>query len=259
LKLKAIIFALVGLTLCCDRAYSQYIPTLAEGKEWTISLYYGLGSYYYIKYTLCGDTLIQGNNYLRLYRDTDKSIVRFVREDTSLQVVYYWDVDAQSEVSFLAYKGEAGDTIHLTNGDLVFQEVYYDTLFGAVRKVIVIDDLFSLIEGAGWSRVGIAPGIWPPPPWPTLFDLQMSNSSCEDITPTIDLSKSVSIYPNPFKDYIRITTTDAPVEYYEVYNSTGIRVLSGACTSEAELDTKELSPGLYLLVIGSRIIKMIKQ
>lgn len=239
-------------------AYSQYIPTVEEGKEWTIQLNYGLGSFLNIKYTLWCDTLIQGHNYLSIYRDTDNSIVGFVREDTSLQIVYYLDVNAQAEESILAYNGEAGDTIHLTNGYFVIQEVYYDSLFGAVRKVIVINDLFSLIEGAGWSRYGIIIDLWPPPPWPTLFDLQMTSTSCENITSTNQLTESISIYPNPFTDFITLENPASSLGYYEVYNSFGIRLLGGAFMNETTVDTKALIPGIYLLVVNRRTFKMIK-
>ena len=259
LKQKGLILTLTGLALCYDVAHSQYIPTVEEGKEWTIQFSFGLGNYSYVKYTLWCDTMIQGNNYLSLYKETDNKIVGFIREDTSLQIVYYLPVNAVAEEILLSYQGEAGDTIHLNTGDFAIQEVYYDSLFGETRKVIACDSLITLIEGAGTTRYGIISDLWPPGPPPFLFDLQMSTDGCESITSTFQPTEAISIYPNPFTDFIILATPESPHGYYELYNSLGTQLLYDAFTKETTIDTKALAPGMYLLVFNRKIIKMIKQ
>jgi hypothetical protein len=254
---KYTILFLVALALYCPSLHAQYLPTVEEGKEWTIELDYGLGSHLYHHYTLWCDTVIDGLTYLTIYNDSYGK-VGYVREDTSRQEVYYLAPDEEGEELFLSYAGEAGDTIHYTHYDVVIQEVHYEDLFGALRKVLKTGDLNAMIEGAGYARYGIIRDYTLPVPWPTLIDLQLSDTSCEQITSVPTMDGAACMYPNPFTSFIHLAFSGLFPQYFEVYNTLGIRVLSGNYVGECTLDTSAWAPGLYWVVSGGQVHKMIK-
>jgi hypothetical protein len=97
--LKHTLATLIGLLLCIHSIQGQYIPTVQEGKKWTIQLSYGLGSYQYAHFTIACDTFTQGQNYFGIYNDVF-NLVGLIREDTLKQEVYFLDLNSENEELF---------------------------------------------------------------------------------------------------------------------------------------------------------------
>jgi hypothetical protein len=74
------------------------------------------------------------------------------------------------------------------------------------------------------------------------------------------LSKNVSIYPNPTIDNLIIEANSAMIgSFYQVYNSTGILILSGKIHSELQMiSLQEFPVGMYLLTFENNLNKSIK-
>lgn len=243
-----------NLVLC------QYIPTVEEGKEWTVDLSYGQGNHQLVRYTVACDTLIQGNNYYGIY-DGSFKFVGFIREDISKQEVYYRKTEADNEELFLVYDVQPGDTIHFNGFEVTVMDVRTDYLFDKFRKVIEFNPLLSFIEGAGSSRYGIVKDYELPFPWPSLFNVAENQSTCEAITSTLNISDSTStkLFPNPFTDLIHITNSISSSLPYEVFDTYGKSLLRGTCNEDYMVDTHLLAPGLYIINMGGSLFKIIKQ
>lgn len=68
---------------------------------------------------------------------------------------------------------------------------------------------------------------------------------------------SISVYPNPAHDYIRIDTQSiAPVQRVDIYNSTGQMVLS---TTETEISVSTLPQGVYFISVFTENHKFVER
>lgn len=68
---------------------------------------------------------------------------------------------------------------------------------------------------------------------------------------------SISVYPNPAHDYIRIDTQSiAPVQRVDIYNSTGQMVLS---TTETEISVSTLPQGVYFISVFTENQKFVER
>ncbi len=68
---------------------------------------------------------------------------------------------------------------------------------------------------------------------------------------------SISVYPNPAHDYIRIDTQSiAPVQRIDIYNSTGQMVLS---TTETEISVSTLPQGVYFISVFTENQKFVER
>jgi endonuclease I len=73
------------------------------------------------------------------------------------------------------------------------------------------------------------------------------------------------VYPNPFENFIAISRSGLLINsyVYEMYNSSGEKVIEGTCFGDLKIDTKGLSSGLYFVRISDEnsqfLLKMIKQ
>ena len=74
------------------------------------------------------------------------------------------------------------------------------------------------------------------------------------------LTNNVSIYPNPTADNIIIKANSELLgNNYQVYNSTGILVLSGKIHSDLQMiSLQEFTVGMYLLTLENNFNKSIK-
>jgi hypothetical protein len=104
-----------------------------------------------------------------------------------------------------------------------------------------------------------------------LFRCVVSTASCSstsdvatlfvEVVLGIDgLTKNVSIYPNPTIDNLIIEANSAMIgSFYQVYNSTGILILSGKIHSELQMiSLQEFPVGMYLLTLENNLNKSIK-
>lgn len=72
-----------------------------------------------------------------------------------------------------------------------------------------------------------------------------------------ELTNSISLYPNPFADYITVST-DSPARV-ELYNLAGCCVMTADVEAgQTELAVSQLPKGVYLVRIAGKCVKMIK-
>lgn len=70
--------------------------------------------------------------------------------------------------------------------------------------------------------------------------------------------KSVSIYPNPTKDFFKVNGFDGQLNYV-IYNAVGLKVKSGRIYSNSPINIKPLSNGVYFVHLeNSSLLKFIK-
>jgi hypothetical protein len=259
MKSRLIIKIFICLFLKTFTADCQYIPTIEDGKEWTIVYHFGLGNDLYTTYIIQCDTLIQKSLYHIVNTGWPDTLV-YVREDTSLQTLFRFNVEKQKEEAVITYKGEVGDTINLYGQPVVITEIKYVNIFGALRKLIITNWWVNLIEGIGASSFGIVNEYDPPPtPHPFVHDVQQTSKTCLS-TPSnyIPSLVSISITPNPFADHIFITTSINLPTKYKLINAYGTELRRGSFIYEINIDTDALTSGIYFLYIGDRVEELIK-
>ncbi|HRO43809.1 MAG TPA: T9SS type A sorting domain-containing protein [Flavipsychrobacter sp.] len=66
-----------------------------------------------------------------------------------------------------------------------------------------------------------------------------------------------SVFPNPASDKLHLSNEASGM--YEVYNLSGIKVLEGKVKEGEEVNVQNLSPGMYLLRMGERITRFVKE
>ena len=76
-------------------------------------------------------------------------------------------------------------------------------------------------------------------------------------TINVDVEESISLYPNPFKDVIKVKNFKHNETYF-VYDSSGLVVSSGTLIDDGEIDTSNFASGLYYLTINNSTTKFIK-
>jgi hypothetical protein len=83
---------------------------------------------------------------------------------------------------------------------------------------------------------------------PTIFLYQKQEATAVDPYQ----ASTLSVYPNPASDYIRIDLDEAMVGTVNMYNVTGSRVLHRQIDSKnMEIDLSSLNAGMYLISIDS--------
>lgn len=69
----------------------------------------------------------------------------------------------------------------------------------------------------------------------------------------------ISIYPNPFSDKVTIRLDNIANQFYDIYNSQGIRIKTGTINQTQNLiDLSDLPPNVYLVKIDGNILKLTK-
>ena len=70
--------------------------------------------------------------------------------------------------------------------------------------------------------------------------------------------ETISLYPNPANDKIRIVGVDC-VHDIQIYNAYGMPVKTASINGESEIDISHLSSGIYFLRMGSHAMKFVKE
>lgn len=91
-----------------------------------------------------------------------------------------------------------------------------------------------------------------------LPDIVISLKEEETITSINDTeADNISVYPNPFADYIIVNTTDAGTA--SIYSLSGKTMLNANIQNGTNrIQTSELAKGIYILKIGENAIKIVK-
>lgn len=70
----------------------------------------------------------------------------------------------------------------------------------------------------------------------------------------------IQSYPQPTKDLLYVNGSGLPGSHWEIHSMSGIILMEGRfAQNEAQLDLRQLKPGVYLLKVEDELIKVIKQ
>jgi hypothetical protein len=193
---------------------------------------------------------------------------RTIREDTINHKVYRYDAWSDSEVLLFDFTLNQGDTFHVEGAewDIIVDTVYqYTTEDGIERKMIEFNDIANywgfMLEGIGGPLGPFREAIELPlaTSGEYLYCVQSKNGNsvlygpCDDFITGIEnpteFTCYIDVYPNPFKDYIR-------VESNQKFHKILIRDLSGLVVKAIEvneniafIETKDLVASMYFLEV----------
>ncbi|NLP20584.1 MAG: T9SS type A sorting domain-containing protein [Bacteroidales bacterium] len=77
----------------------------------------------------------------------------------------------------------------------------------------------------------------------------IGTNKCSHVTNVDDEIKSISLFPNPFRDVIYIDNFDGGYGQLKLFNLYGKEVLSTKIYQSSEIVVKDLSAGMYLYKI----------
>lgn len=78
-------------------------------------------------------------------------------------------------------------------------------------------------------------------------------------TEQFNLADKVSIYPNPASNFIQISSLTNSTEY-QIYNTSGVKVVKGTILENDKIDIQNLKNGLYILVFNNgKVWKFLKE
>ena len=71
----------------------------------------------------------------------------------------------------------------------------------------------------------------------------------------------INIYPNPAKDLLRVSLSEEPnIFSYSIFNVLGIEIMKGRINDKnSDISIKDLNKGVYLILLGGKTIKFIKE
>lgn len=225
-----------------------------------------MGSFRYVDYSLgCDTILINDKEYVELLftdanMDCERETSSFVREDVIAKKLYYYSssVAEGQEVLIADFGLEVGDTLQMVPGwqespsyvlDSIYEVEFADSPY---RFFHFVDQQYGYFEGLGNVWAGLLPQC-NPNRYANLHDHEDSTESCEDLVAVSDWQPSslIQCFPNPARDYVELHYSEASPDQrlrYDLYNTEGQRLLSGAINTEKTiLSLENLPPGLFLL------------
>ena len=67
------------------------------------------------------------------------------------------------------------------------------------------------------------------------------------------------IYPNPAKDFVRISANNGQLSSVKIYNVTGVLIKQiEVYSKEIEINISDYNPGVYFFNINGEVVKIIK-
>lgn len=244
------LMALIFIFLFEGNLKSQ-IKSVEPGKLIVLFQPMGLGSFKLIHSIVSCDTFLASNQYYKLYHSDENgtllNLSGFVREDDSLQQLYWLGKNSDEEVLFVDYSLNVGDTFK----KMEVKKVFYQERFGKLRKHIYFDtsEVFGFIEGLGSTFYGFWNDL--PVTYRKLYNVYEKEDMCLP-TSTKELAKNIlSIYPNPSADQIFIRNKETKELNYEytIYNTIGQVMGSGKYLPNNYIDCQHLTAGVYLILL----------
>lgn len=72
------------------------------------------------------------------------------------------------------------------------------------------------------------------------------------------LAENLFIYPNPARDYIKVANSNNEKQTLTVYSLDGKLLIQGKYANDEKIDISLLEKGMYIVKIGSKILKFSK-
>lgn len=253
-------------------------------------------------YWIAGDSLVNNVLYKKVmsrsrttydyvYPPTFGSGFRFLLRQEGRNIWRLDNLAGSFEYLWLSYDYEVGDSLkgyafeqcgH--NSDTI-QKIDSVLMNGAYRKVFYVDSLngpiiiegvghildasgggggftLPLCMGLGWSNSLLCYAQGALPLWP---DQSSGATGCELSLNVAEAElPEVSIYPNPFAQYLEVKTTDFTEKELVLYDVSGKRLLQQAFMEETRVITDFLPAGIYVyeLKVGNKpsvFGKLVKQ
>lgn len=279
------------ILLVANFSFSQtYIPFPTEVAQWNqVDTWYDGGPWgtyqtYNYQYRMDGDTTLDGIVYNKMYRlvnETSPQYIGGMREDDNRNIYFY------PESSYLehgiAFPGDTSEYLLYTFNNLevgtilnindhnnievieidsvLFNEIYHKryTLSGTgmlgweywIEGIGSSDELFSSYTGEfenDFYTLCFKPDLITPYyiSSPDEYDWCLYNVGTNDVE-----YNRLSVYPNPANDKITIVGELKENSQFLITNTIGSIVMKGNLDKSFHINTKELNPGLYSLMIFS--------
>lgn len=199
----------------------------------------------------------------------------YIREDAINQKVYKFENWNNEERLLFDFSLNQGDTFHSSPeiyGDVLIDTVYqFITEDGISRKWIEFENEHGgyMLEGIGGAAgptldpfYYFEQGAW-------LMCVESLNGNnvfggpCDDFLTGIDIPlnavNTISVYPNPFNDYIRIEY-DQGIQNIRLLSATGVMLKTiNLDTKTTSIETKNLRSGMYFIEIITNNNQIIKR
>src|ERR1700741_1013453 len=235
----------------------------------------GPASNYDYYYKLCGDTLINGMPYKRVFAaihnvmsGPPQSLVfqphGDFRQDSLAKRSYYHQMSVNTDSLIMDYNLNLGDTIkggfysYMLPPNLSVIVKIDSVVFGSIKhKVLFTDTVMGISNPAGiWFLEGVGnvcgflePIVIPLSGYGTFLQSFTENYSCSDVSSIQDLqgSKGLFVYPNPVVSELHVSTP-LFIRNMIVYDITGKKVKEFTAEHDVNvfsLPVTELEKGVY--------------
>lgn len=240
---------LIILFLSATISFSQdYIPTVVEGKLYTIEQGIGMGGYLYYKYFVVCDTSIGDYDYKKLI-STSNADYGYVREDIETQEVFLREVGDEEERLYISYNLKQGDSFTLWGHDQIVDSVYHQTLYGRERKIIDFGFGGRYIEGVGHSYYGV--GFFGGTNG-HIIDYLEDVKICGDVINSNeeihDIDSGFKLYPNPVINELRIELNSSAFKSIKLYDSKGKLISGYKIKGDLTISLAHLNQGVYYII-----------
>ncbi len=144
----------------------------------------------------------------------------------------------------------------LNNGDVVRDEYIGDTENSCVTLYTIHEEW-----GDAGGHVWFSDDIDGTNPSQIMWDF--FNGNCSPLTSTeesVESNLTLKIQPNPFSNFINITSNSSTSQVFSISNLQGISLISGTINAfPYTLELNDLPPNIYILNVGGTIQKLIKR
>lgn len=119
---------------------------------------------------------------------------------------------------------------------------------GADGEIYFINDRMMVVAGNGAGAYNFELG-----------DLQRVTFSGVVKITDVDAEPTMRIYPNPASHMILVNGVGSEAVEFSLYTTQGVLAMRGTCRDHQAIDISQLPQGIYLVRVGSRYAKLIKQ
>ncbi|HLN73765.1 MAG TPA: T9SS type A sorting domain-containing protein [Prolixibacteraceae bacterium] len=273
-------YALTIIVLFANVAFSQaYISFPVDSAQWNIGVSYdasyGNIRYYNYQLFLDGDTVLNGNEYSKLYhsqfgyigglREVDKNIYIFPSDTQIGDYDYSFPSDTSENLLYTFDSLAVGDTIVINSYNLIVHKidsVEFDGIYHKRYNIYGSPVLAEYwIEGIGSNKELLANYLYPefevghatlcykPNPYVTYFLFPWLPYCAYPVGIKDMVPEQITISPNPVTDYLRISSGELHNSTVILSNSFGQAIFSTTFQSDIVIDASGFKLGFYFISI----------